>query len=492
MTTFALLLILAQQPTGTISGRVTDAITHQPIRSALVTTQGGLRDLSDDDGRFSVKHPAGADVQMRVAIGGYSPMEKTFGFADGDFLKLDVELHPLARIMGIVTDAETAEPIGRVMSVRRIDKNGGRDILSDKAGEFEVGDLEPGDYSVSLRQDNDAIVSWKASGKTDPKKTRRSYGAAAYPETIHIEEGERRFVEIRLPALEAHSVIGTIVVPAGREKEELMFTLWHLGIILPTAFRASGAGPFQVAGLTRGEYGLVAEMGKGTDIAFARQSFSITDHDVESIKLTLSPAASITGTVRMKEENASIPPKLEMWLNSASGWGSCSGFCMVMPSQSMLPTAGLVRIFQKPIPIVDGRFHADGIAPDDYWPELFGSAATAAGPPALRGLPDGYAVLNGDDQPIALYGGAQVDFVLTSKPGTIAGVVRDSNQAPVAGATVTLISVSDTRRQNATKSGQTGEFLFRNIAPGKYRVNGVPVEAGFGQTVSLVVAGQTP
>jgi hypothetical protein len=324
MTTLALLLILAQQPAGTISGRVTDALTHLPIRHALVTTVGGTRDVSDDDGSYTVRHPAGVDVQMRVAVAGYSPLEKTSRFADDGFLKVDVELHPLARIAGRLTDKETGEPLDLVLSVRRTDKNGGKDILTDKEGKFEVGDLEPGDYSVRLRQDGDAI--WELSGKTGPKKPRHSYGAAVYPETIHVEEGERRFVEFRLPALEGHSVTGTVEVPPGREKEPLTFTLWHLGIALPTMSQGGVSGPLRIDGLTRGEYGLIAEMGKGADIAFGRQSFNITDHDVDSLKLTLAPGASATGTVRMAEEHAALPAKLEVWLNSTSGWGSCGGF----------------------------------------------------------------------------------------------------------------------------------------------------------------------
>jgi hypothetical protein len=470
MTTLALLLILAQQATATISGRVTDALTHQPIRGVLVATTAGSRDLTDDDGRYTLKHPADIDVQIRFAVAGYSPLEKTSRFADDAFLDLDAELPPLARIAGRVTDKETGDPIDHVLSVRRSDKSGGKDVLPDQDGKFEVADLEPGDYTVRLRQDNDAM--WEPAAK----KHRHSYGAAVYPDTIHLEQGERRFMEIRLPALEAHSVAGIVEAPSGHEKEPLTFTLWHLGIPLPTVSQAHASGPFRIDGLTRGDYGLTVETAKDPNLAFARQSFTVTDHDVASLKLTLQPAANITGTVRMAEDNTPLPPKLELWLNSASEWGPCGGYCMVMPSPSLLlPGDGFLRIFQKPVLVVDGKFQAEGIPPDDYWPELL----TAA-----KALPDGYAILSGDDHPISLYGGAQVDFVLTSRPGTIAGVVRDASTG------VTLTPASDTRRQATTRSGQNGEFVFRNLAPGKYRVNGQPVEVGFGQTVSLVI--QTP
>jgi hypothetical protein len=489
MTQLAILLLLAQQPSGTISGRVTDALTHRPIRNALVTTVGGSRDVSGDDGSYTVRHPAGADVQIRVAVAGYRPLEKTARFTDGDFLDLDVELHPLARIAGTLTDKETGEAADAVLSLRRTDSRGGRDIAPDQQGRFEIGDLEPGDYSLQLRQDTDAIPSWKPAGKADPKKPRHSYGIAVFPETIHLTEGERRNIDFRLPALEGHSVIGIVEFPAGRENESVTFTFWHLGVPLPTTSQATVSGPFRIDGLTRGEYGLIAEMGKGASIAFGRLSFSITDHDLTFVKLTLSRAASIAGTVRMAEEHAALPARLEIWLNSKSGWGSCAGFCMIMQPVSLLATDGLIRIFQKPIPVVDGRFQADGIAPDEYWPEPAGSETAGAGMPAFRGLPDGYAVLTGNEQPIELFGSAQVDFVLTSRPGAVAGVVRDSNQAPVAAATVTLTSASDPRRRFTTKSGQNGEFMIRNLAPGKYTVNGVPAEVGFGQTISVVVEG---
>jgi hypothetical protein len=413
-----------------------------------------------------------------VSAKGYSTREATFG---ADAVKADVELHPLARISGRLSDRETGEAVNVVLSLRRTGRNGGGDKLTDNDGKFEFADLEPGDYTLRLRQDGDAIPGWK------PEKPRHSYGPAVYPETIHLEEGARRAVDFRLAALEGHSVSGNIEIPAGREKDLITFTLWHLGVALPTVSQAKVSGAFRIDGLTRGDYGLIAEMGKGSDLLFARQSFSVTDHDIGSVNLKLSQPAGITGTVRMAEEDAALPAKLEVWLNSTSGWGSCGGYCLVMQSKSLLATDGLVRIFQRPIPVVGGRFQAEGVAPDEYWPELFDSDSTGRGLPTLNELPDGYAVLKGNEQPIPLYGGAHVDFVLTSKPGIIAGVVQDSQQAPVAGATVTLIPAWGSRRQAAVKSGAAGEFTFKNLAPGKYRVNGVLTEVGFGQRISVVV-----
>ena len=110
----------------------------------------------------------------------------------------------------------------------------------------------------------------------------------------------------------------------------------------------------------------------------------------------------------------------------------------------------------------------------------------------MHGLPDGYAVLGGDDQPVGIYGSTEVTFVVTSKPGAITGTVRDKDQYPVAKSVVTLMPAGDPRRRRSTESGAAGEFSFRNVAPGKYLVNGAPVEVGFSQTATVTVPAGAP
>src|SRR2546430_7552912 len=60
----------AQQPTGTIRGRVTDAATQQPLATASVTV-GSRTVLTQADGRFVLAGiPAGTDI-MRARMLGY-------------------------------------------------------------------------------------------------------------------------------------------------------------------------------------------------------------------------------------------------------------------------------------------------------------------------------------------------------------------------------------------------------------------------------------
>ena len=118
MSMLAILFLLVQQPAGTISGRVTDAVTHRPIRNALVTTTGGSRDISGDDGTFTVRQLTGVEVQVGAALAGYSTLEANSRFTDGDSLRLDQK--PIPVVDGkFHADGIAPMTIGRNRSARK-------------------------------------------------------------------------------------------------------------------------------------------------------------------------------------------------------------------------------------------------------------------------------------------------------------------------------------------------------------------------------------
>jgi len=85
----------AQQPTGTIRGRVTDAATRQPLATASVTV-GSRTVLTQADGRFVVTGvPAGTDT-MRARMLGYGPARQAVTVVAGDAVVVDLALTPQA------------------------------------------------------------------------------------------------------------------------------------------------------------------------------------------------------------------------------------------------------------------------------------------------------------------------------------------------------------------------------------------------------------
>ena len=98
---------------------------------------------------------------------------------------------------------------------------------------------------------------------------------------------------------------------------------------------------------------------------------------------------------------------------------------------------------------------------------------------------------------MAVFGAAEVTLSLTSKAGAIAGTLRDGNQNPLKGEFVELIpdlvgEGPDSVMNMRIPSGPSGEFFFRDLAPGKYTVNGTRVEVGPSQTVTIALTGARP
>ena len=115
-------ICFAQTPgEATVSGRVTDAITHQPIAGATVLYCCVHRAdaVSDADGRYSfhVKADATPD-RITVARKGYAQLdpgvyrdEVVLSLKAGDAETRDFELSPAAHLSGHVTDRDSGKPL---------------------------------------------------------------------------------------------------------------------------------------------------------------------------------------------------------------------------------------------------------------------------------------------------------------------------------------------------------------------------------------------
>jgi hypothetical protein len=298
--------------------------------------------------------------------------------------------------------------------------------MNPKDGAFDIDGLETGDYTLELRL--------------------RVRSNVAYPGTIHVEEGQQQVLDIRLPTVATYRVKGMIEVPAGRESEALTIGIRSDGSNSTTASDAKRSGQFSIEGLTPGQYTFTGTIGRGADKLYGELSLSVTDHDIDDVKIKLLPTASLTATIRTTEDGAEVPEDAELTLFQADG-----------------------RKAADPVSLHSGRFRLEGLPPGRYWAQL-------------NHLPSGYAQAVVE---VGLYSPTELSLVVTSKAGAILGTVRDEDQTPVSGAPVVLML--DSPLSKRTKSGTGGEFRFSDVAPGKYTVNGVPVEVGSGQTVTVTV-----
>jgi hypothetical protein len=448
------------QATGSSTGIVTDSVTHQPVRRVLVSA-GGSRDLTNDDGTYVLHDLPPGEVKLKAALTGYRPVETTVQIAGGDLLKRDFELHQMARIAGKVFDSDTGQPVAPMVTLRNQARVAAVSSRSPKDG-FEFSNLEPGDYTLDIDASEDVVISYDPLEKAKPITV---YGGNPNPDTIHVVEGEQKVLDIRLPAQEAHSAGGTIEFPSGIDEARVRVGFEDGERSRIHEFPQRHPGSFRIDGLAAGMYRIYAERGEGfADRAYGSVKVNITDHDVEGLQIKLIPGVNITGTIRMLEDGASLPPKT--------------------PFANLIPSDPLSRAMAQPLFVEGSRFRGEGVAPGEYWP-------------VFAALPDGYAVadvLFGNastgGRPVTLNGPGELTIVVTSKPGMVVGTVRDANQRTVKGATLVLNPEVPGNPQTIrrTESGPGGEFQFRNLPPGKYTIEGAPaIDVRLGEAVNVTV-----
>lgn len=498
------------QSTGKIAGKVIDAATLQPIPKVHVASNTGgpggqfVGTLTGPDGSYLLEDVPAGSILMTINLDGYklisghSEPSAAFPLTAGDTVRRDFLLHPQGRIYGRLIDRDTGKVIaGHTVSAVRKEFVPGHTFFVPRAGEqkgdeFNIANLEPGDYLIQIDPKEEAAFVFPADASPKPAPN-KCYGQSWYPDassidaaaTIHLAEGESRRLDISLHSRETHSVSGTLKAPRELAGQPLTFALQTTALDGWVAMMPA-PGTFRIDNLAPGSYRLGLTGGKpltdtanfrdyvlfGLDTGSAMKKpavngvgdyvFEIGDHDVDNFNIALLPYAGVTGEVRMLEKDAKLPPKLAVVLMPTADYlvnlktgGAIGGGPMMIRGTAVQPETG--------------RFHQEWLHPSEYWPQL-------------NGLPDGYAIaqvlfegaspgggtitLSAPDTPLA--------FVLTSRPGTITGVVRDDNQDPVRGAEVVLLpdplpekvgpEVVQTRQ-----SGEDGGVAFRNLAPGRYR-----------------------
>lgn len=456
--------ILSAQASGSVSGAVSDAATRLPLAHAQVSA-GRTFATTDAAGAYLLKDVPAGETEVRVRLQGYRDREADVTVAPGGLLRQDFELTKLARVTGRIVDRDTGEAVKQFSTVMLrpgVLQPGVPPLhpgFVKPSGEFAIENVEPGDYVLEMPASGGVHVEWDV---TRPAKTTKAYGAMQYPLPISLTEGEERLVEIALNRTPVYSATCAFEFPAGYP-EEAAITIRRLSgnSGATETYGHKSAGPFRLEGLQRGTHTISVMAGSKESRAYGDATVTITDHDVDGVRIRLVRGVNVTGTLRMLEDKTEPPDR----------------------GDPAAPVAWLVSADtphnREQLKGEPSRFHGEGIAPGAYRLEL-------------QRLPDGYAitdVLAGGAGTaggrFTLNGPSELTVLLTSKPGMIAGVIRDKNQAPLKGERVRLISLraDDPALNRTAESGPGGAFVFRNLPPGKYRLEGgAEIEVRTGET----------
>jgi hypothetical protein len=511
MLTLMLAALLALPQTandGVIAVTVRDPETRQGLAAVRVTvtlspTQVGQpRSLvvsahTDDKGFVEFKNLLFGVYTVRAEKEGYVGLpENLFLRDDTPRLKSELALNRAMTVTGRVLGPDgTPMPNVHVSSLalgyregRRVLASasgfslpigGYKETYTNDRGEYRIDGLPPAEYY--LRVDNTGLRI--ADDKVDARTT-------YYPGVVRTSEAtpvvlrdqDLSGIDIRIPQTAEFKISGTLVgvplmrFPDGREgpaRGSFFLVSSDPGNIdEPQALHVpnvgtdvSGETRFEIRGVVPGTYYLYAFVGQSNLVN--RIVVQVDDQDVKGLRMVLGPLHAVKGRFLVDGEDSAI---------SWRGFGVSSSPHELLPIQ-LSGVAG-TRLL--------GRLGGTGQAPNEF--TLEGLVEGVRYLPSFFLPPDAYlADIRQGGSSVFNIGGVfrataadgPIEVNVGSRGGIVQGVARNASGQGVTQASVAL--VPSTPRRQATQlykqvlTDASGQFSFRGVAPGEYKVFAWPV-----------------
>jgi hypothetical protein len=251
-----------------------------------------------------------------------------------------------------------------------------------------------------------------------------------------------------------------------------------IALQLPTNNYNSGNGTFEMRDVLPGAYyvramvqnpGVVAvgELMQPQAPSSGLVAVSVGDSDVENVVVTVVPAGTVAGRIRVDGQQQSVTPdRLRLQLISRN------------PSSPSLAATNIGRSTFSAAAASDFTFRFTNVPAGDYRLTVQGQGAVAAGArPGSNTVYikearfDGTDVLNG---PLRISGTASgtLDIILGIGGGQVSGTLTDRKSQPVPVTQVVLVPGTRDRLDlyRAGNSDENGHFNFVGITPGDYKV----------------------
>lgn len=483
----------ASSQLASIEGRVTHALTGEPIRKAQITLRkrsqnvmaamAGESTVSDDEGKFRIDKLEPGTYSLYAERAGFVRQEygaRTNSFmgtpitvGKGEEMKISFKLLPQSVIAGRVVNDE-GEPVqhAQVMAIRQ-SGSGGQGMSTGGAatndiGEFRVANLAPGRYLLRVMPAQSFFGAPPPAAKTEGEKRRQASVPTYYPgvtdaaaaSPLEVAPGQQLTgISLTLQKAWVYRVSGKLTAPpvAGRMTRLMLMPRERN----PLSFFGGGGGmtkpdgSFLIDNVQPGSYHLAAmqsEMTGGRPQAVARAQVDVTDQDIEGVVLQVQPAVDIAGTVRVDAKEKEKPGTAGMRVTLAPVEG--------VPMNT--PTAAVGA---------DGTFQLSGVMPDRYYLSYFGIPENCYVRAAQFGNED---VLKSG---LLVSGGGKLEIVLTTGAATVQGLVQQEEK-PYAGGFVMLVpepfAPQAIHLRKYANSDQNGRYEFKGVAPGEYRLYAWP------------------
>jgi Carboxypeptidase regulatory-like domain len=467
-------IVCAQAPAakpGSIEGVVTNSVTNELVKKAVVTLEGGNQQTN----RTTMTDAVGHFLFDGLTPGAYLVSAERDGFLgsrDGQrphpqpitvaeeqqVHDVALKLVPVASINGHVVD-EDGDPIAQpqVVVLRYFYGQGPKRLLpvtfaqTNDLGEFNASNLSPGRYYVqvlaSAQQNVPPRTRWTRPEQAYPRIFYPNASDAGQAAAIDVAAGGHvSNIDFRLHKVPAYHIRGTAgdTAPGAGVNGRVQVEADSVNIA-GAALQSDGS--FDVRGLVNGAYTLMYIHfggGKPPDV----QTVRVSDADVNGVVLDRKAAVNLSGAVTVE---GSQPEKLEVnvFLSSfAPGEGKSGG--------------------NSPVG-ADGKFVIADLAPDIHQVQVSNV------PPGkyVKSIRFGDREINSGEIDLTNSPSATLNIVLGADGGEVDGMVQTANGQPAA-AQVTLAAAEEfDLRQDLFKIAITdsaGNFQIKDVAPGEYRV----------------------
>lgn len=324
----------------TITGTVTNAITGEPVRRALVQLWGPqpINALTGPDGRFQIDDVPEGQAHFNITKPGFIDSLRaeptqffTVGSGSNDF---HLKLTPAAKIVGRLTDQDD-EPIEQapVQVIAQLVNQGHKQwqprngSSTDDDGSYRIDDLPAGRYVVYV-----GGRSLMDSGSTESPDV---IPPAYYPngpeldsaQVIELQPGDEFHADFHLQAQRGFRVSGTIagcppsLAPYSRLENESGQMVSFAALKLDP-----GGGHFVIQPVPSGKYTLTVDANdREGHIYEARQEIVVDGEDINNLHLVLHPSASIAVSVNRPANQVQGPiigamgAGAMIWLKPAGG-----------------------------------------------------------------------------------------------------------------------------------------------------------------------------
>jgi protocatechuate 3,4-dioxygenase beta subunit len=479
-----------------LEGNVVKEPTGEPLKKAIVELiaenqeeGGNYTATSNQEGRFRIANIQPGRYKLFGERPGYIEVDKHRRRSQGVSLSLepgqelkDEVLHLLAAaiVTGRVLD-EDGDPVpgAEVIVWRQTFAYGGRrfetagSTQTNDLGEYRVGGLLAGKYylSASAPVNFQSIVPaqniFDEAGTKFPDTT---YVTTYYPgameraqaAVLDLHPGDETPVSFSLIRTHAAHLRGSIVgFDAGMKALVMLRSQDTQAIVI--ASEVDKHGKFDIPHVPPGSYALITTIQIEGETRSGLMQVEVADSDIEGLRLSHSPVATVRGKIHSKNGDTSSAPYVSLrHIDGAEDYSEA----FTIAGEGGVPSLPVSRAKS------DGSFELKNVTPGIYEVEVSGNSQSA-GDSFVESVTVGSKEFVESGLPVN-GGNILVDVSLASGAGIVEGSATNEKKEPVANAVVVAVPEVKYRKrksyyQKAT-TDQLGRFKLRGLQPGNYTV----------------------